>query len=238
MLKQMAIYWTIGLVFFAMEHCWPARKIRYRTVFLKDVVALGAYQLFFFAAVQVTDRIPIPDYAYWRIRALPFGFRLVLFVFAVDCGAYWMHRLWHTGWVWRVHRWHHSLTTMYWLAGVRASLPQVAMANLPFITALPLLRPAPPVFFAWWGYMNIVTNNWMHMNVTWSSRWLEWLVVTPRFHHLHHSDDSAHAGRNLGVLFTVWDRIFGTYLDPDRINTNVAYGIQDSVNPIRLALGM
>ena len=42
-------------------------------------------------------------------------------------------------------------------------------------------------------------NNWMHMNVTWQSRWLEWLFVTPRYHHIHHSKDAAHQGTNLGA---------------------------------------
>jgi len=238
MLENMAIYWGIGLAFFAAEYLWPARPLSYRKVFLYDVLALAVYQLFFFYAVQVTDRIPIPDYVNWRLHALPFVLRVIVFVLAADCGAYWMHRLWHTPWFWRIHKWHHSPTTLYWLAGVRASLPQVVMANLPFIIALPLLRPVPPAFFAFYGYAMILTNNWMHMNVSWESRWLEWVIVTPRYHRLHHSTDPAFSGRNLGVLFTIWDRLFGTYVNPEVADANVSYGIQESAHPVRLAIGI
>jgi len=51
MLEFMAIYWGIGLVFFAAEYLWPARPVSYRNVFLSDVLALAAYQLFFFFLV-------------------------------------------------------------------------------------------------------------------------------------------------------------------------------------------
>ncbi len=149
-----------------------------------------------------------------------------------------MHRLWHTTWLWRIHRWHHSPSTLYWLAGVRASFPQAVLANLPFVLALPLLQPVPPVFFILYGYTMVLTNNWMHMNVKWRSRWLERMIVTPRYHHLHHSNDPALSGRNFGVLLTVWDRLFGTHADPDLADTNGSYGIPESVHPVRLAIGI
>ncbi len=237
MLKFMAIYWIIGAAFFAVEYFWPAREVSYRKLLLYDVAALATYQAFYYGAVQVTDRIPVPDYVHWRIHALPLLFRVIVFVLAVDCGAYWMHRLWHTAWFWRVHRWHHAPRALYWLAGIRASLPQVVMANLPFVLALPLLRPAPPLFFVLWGYLMVLSNNWMHMNASWHSGRLESVIVTPRFHHVHHSADPAHAGKNLGVLFSVWDRAFGTYVDPARAGTDVTYGIEETVHPLRMALG-
>jgi sterol desaturase/sphingolipid hydroxylase (fatty acid hydroxylase superfamily) len=55
---------------------------------------------------------------------------------------------------------------------------------------------------------HILRNNWMHMNVTWPSKWLEWVIVTPRYHQIHHSDNPNHYLSNLGSLFTVWDRIY------------------------------
>ena len=131
------IYWSIGAAFFLAEWLYPARPIRYRLVIVRDLVALGTYNLFFLAAISVTDRIAIPNYVPWRFEALPFAAKLVVFVLLVDCSAYWLHRLWHTTWFWRVHQWHHAPTYMYWLAGIRASLPQVIMAGIPFVVAAP-----------------------------------------------------------------------------------------------------
>ena len=99
-LEWLAIYWGIGLLFFAAEYCWPSRALLYRHVFLQDVGAFITYQVFFVVATQVTDRIPFPDYSHWRWQAVPFGFKLLVFLFVMDGIAYWMHRLWHTSWGW------------------------------------------------------------------------------------------------------------------------------------------
>ena len=232
------VYWSIGASFFLVEWLRPARPLNYRNVFLSDLISLGAYNLFFLAAIYITDRIAIPNYVPWRFQALPFAVKLLLFALLVDCSAYWLHRLWHTRWMWRIHKWHHSPTYMYWLAGVRASLPQVIMAGLPFVIWLPLLKPVPPVFFMFYSLFLIVTNNWMHMNVTWRSRWLEWILVTPRYHHVHHDDDPALYMRNFGVVFTFWDRLFGTYTDPELIKKDIRFGIGEPANQIRLAIGI
>jgi sterol desaturase/sphingolipid hydroxylase (fatty acid hydroxylase superfamily) len=232
------IYWSIGAAFFFIEWLRPARPVNYRRVFFGDLVALGTYNLFFLAAVSLTDRLPVPNYVPWRFQTLPFALKLLFFVLAVDCSAYWLHRLWHTGALWRIHRWHHSPNYMYWLAGVRASLPQVLMAGLPFTLWLPLLKPIPPAFFVLYSVFLIVTNNWMHMNTTWRSRWLEWVLVTPRYHHVHHGDDPAFYMRNFGVVFTFWDRLFGTYANPESMGRDMRFGIREPANAIRLAIGV
>ena len=237
-LTPFIVYWSIGAVFFLAERLRPARPLRYRTVFFRDLIALGAYNLFFLAAIQLTDRIAIPNYVPWRFQTLPFVVKLAVFVLLVDCSAYWLHRLWHTGWLWRIHKWHHAPTYMYWLAGVRASLPQVLMAGLPFLSWLPLITPVPPLFFMLYSPFLIITNNWMHMNVTWRSRWLEWILVTPRYHHIHHGNDPALYMRNYGVIFTFWDRLFGTYADPERITQEIRFGVGEPASEIRLAIGI
>jgi sterol desaturase/sphingolipid hydroxylase (fatty acid hydroxylase superfamily) len=232
------IYWSIGAVFCLVEWRYPARPVQYRLVFIKDLLALGTYNLFFLATVFVTDRIAIPNYVPWRFQSLPFAVKVVFFVLVIDCSGYWLHRLWHTAWLWRIHQWHHSPTYMYWLAGIRASLPQVIMAAIPFVIWLPLLKPVPPLFFILYSVYLIVTNNWMHMNVTWRSRRLEWIFVTPRYHHVHHGDDPRFYMRNFGVVFTFWDRLFGTYADPEVAGPEIRFGIQESAGPIRLAIGL
>lgn len=44
---------------------------------------------------------------------------------------------------------------------------------------------------------------------------LEWILVTPRYHSLHHTQVGAY---NLGSYFTIFDHLFGTHLDPESIN--------------------
>ncbi|MGO9418883.1 sterol desaturase family protein [Roseiarcus sp.] len=44
-----------------------------------------------------------------------------------------MHRLMHTRHFWRFHKWHHSPTYMYWLAGCRATVQQQFPVGVPYI---------------------------------------------------------------------------------------------------------
>ena len=80
-------------------------------------------------------------------------------------------------------------------------------------------------------------NNWMHMNVTWKSNWIEWIFVTPRFHHSHHSADSVHFDSNYGSLFSIWDRMFRTQFRPNTTQPS-AFGAPTKTNPVRLFLGV
>ncbi len=43
-------------------------------------------------------------------------------------------------------------------------------------------------------------------------------------HQLHHSRDPAFHNRNYGVILSIWDRLFGTYMQPIR-NQTYEFGI-------------
>lgn len=92
----------------------------------------------------------------------------------------------------------------------------------------------------YWAVLSshMLLNDWMHMNVTWRSNWLEWIVVTPRYHHVHHSDHPAHVNANFGVTFSIWDRLFGTYIDPEEFTTPITFGIGERVPLMRLVAGV
>jgi sterol desaturase/sphingolipid hydroxylase (fatty acid hydroxylase superfamily) len=224
----------------ALELVAPARSISYRSVIVQDVTAFLFYQFVVLSVAGILSsyvaiRASIPDV----IMALPVWVRFIMYFIVGDFGAYWLHRLLHTRHLWRAHKWHHSPTTMYWLgAGVRASILQQAIFNLPWIFAYPLFNLAP-----WWMGLAVVTvhtitNDWMHMNVTWRSNWLEWIIVTPRSHHIHHSENPIHYQANFGVIFSLWDRVFGTYVPPDSVKTPLTFGIGERVPLVRLVLGV
>jgi sterol desaturase/sphingolipid hydroxylase (fatty acid hydroxylase superfamily) len=233
------VFWCIGLLAFAAEWRFPARPVPYRSVFLKDLVALGTYNVFFMLAVRFTDRIPVPNYVPTVIFEMPTLYKLILFYIVEDLGLYWVHRLMHTNYVWRIHKWHHYPTYLYWLAGIRATIPHVVLFNLAFVVALPLLKGSPGWVFQMIMVEHVFRNDWQHMNVTWRSKWwLEWIFVTPRYHQIHHSDNPNHYMYNLGSLFTIWDRIFGTYFNPKELKQELSFGIGERVRPVRLILGI
>jgi sterol desaturase/sphingolipid hydroxylase (fatty acid hydroxylase superfamily) len=230
------VYFGAGAIATALELTWPMRKLRF---FAPDAVALDVLAYFFNGGVVaycsnvLPDLLPHPKPILWLFQQ-PLAARIVAYIIIADFGGYWMHRLTHTRFVWRVHHFHHSITQMYWFAGVRDTVGQQTISNLPYVLWSPLLVGAPPGVFVGLLYMNIVTNHWMHMNFCWRTNWLEYVFVTPRSHLIHHSSSREHYDSNFGVILSVWDRLFGTWRDPDK-NEVTEVGAGKLQNPVQAA---
>jgi len=54
-----------------------------------------------------------------------------------------------------------------------------------------------------------------HANIRADFGVLRFVLVTPHSHRLHHSRRPEHQNKNFGVLFSIWDRLFGTQCDDD-----------------------
>jgi sterol desaturase/sphingolipid hydroxylase (fatty acid hydroxylase superfamily) len=229
-----------AILFTALEHIRPTRAIAHRAVVFNDLAASVAYAFVVFPLAAKMSRY-VPGFHHFfpaSVYGMPLPLRVILYVVVADFGHYWIHRLMHTKFVWRVHKWHHSPSYMYWLAGVRATVPQQFLVNIPYVIALPLLDISPWWFGVLLAAFNAIQNDWMHMNLTWRSSWLEWLIVTPRYHHIHHSADPNHYLANMANLFPIWDRLFRTYLDPEKIAPELSFGIPARASPIRLVAGI
>jgi sterol desaturase/sphingolipid hydroxylase (fatty acid hydroxylase superfamily) len=234
-------YLGFGALCTLVELVRPARKLRYTRALPRDLVAFAVYQ---FAVVPAAAYAcaPVVEFVLHHLSAtlaaLWLAPRIVVYYLAADLGSYWMHRLMHTRHLWRLHRWHHAPQQLYWLSGVRASLPQQILFNLPYVAALPILSGAPGWISAVVIVEGVIRNDWMHMNVRWRSNWLERVLVTPRYHQIHHSADARLHNGNYGSLFSIWDRLFGTYLDPDTTEPKKFGTGEPPRDPVLLALGL
>lgn len=56
-------------------------------------------------------------------------------------------------------------------------------------------------------------------------RTVNWILMSPGIHWIHHSTKPEHFDSNLGVVFSIWDRLFGTYLDDSHIADIPSYGV-------------
>ena len=123
-----------GLLFTAIELLRPARPLSYRAALKNDLIFLPVSMYLSRAFVR-------PELFVVRgLLDLPLVVRLVLYYVLADLGLYGVHRLMHSRYFWRVHRWHHSPPYMYWLAGIRATVPNQVLFNLPFALCAPLLH--------------------------------------------------------------------------------------------------
>ena len=136
----------------------------------------------------------------------------LVYVVVLDFSEYWRHRFQHSlGWWWALHSLHHAQRQMTFWTDDRNHLLDDAIAAI-WVAAVALLLGVPPGQFPLLVLLLRLGESLSHANVRLDfGRIGERLVVSPRFHRLHHGLLSAgQAGKNYAVLLPVWDWIFGT----------------------------
>lgn len=137
---------------------------------------------------------------------------LTLYIVILDFAEYWRHRFQHRfGWWWALHSIHHAQTQMtFWTDDRNHVLDDVIAAA--WFGVIAVLIGVPPGQFPIILLVLRLAESLSHANVRLDfGRVGERLVVSPRFHRLHHGVLSVgNSGKNYGVLLPVWDWIFDT----------------------------
>ena len=146
--------------------------------------------------------------------ALPFGARFLLGICALDLTHYFTHRLLHAfAILWRVHRVHHSENDLDATTGLRFHPAEGLITQAAPLLIIALLGvPAGAVLVE--ALVVLIQDLFTHANVdlpAWLERYLRFLITTPGMHRTHHSEELAEQNTNFGTIFSLWDRLLGTY---------------------------
>jgi sterol desaturase/sphingolipid hydroxylase (fatty acid hydroxylase superfamily) len=194
---------------------------------LMNGVLLYAALLIALGAIDSAAAAAAPQLRNW-IEARPMWAQAVLALIVGDLGVYASHRLAHTvPWLWRFHAVHHSAEEMDWMVGFSfhpIDLLLLRVASLGPLVALHVTPAAIAIFIAVSGW-----QAWLvHANVRIRYGALRWLLVSPEFHHWHHSAEREAYDKNFASLVASWDVLFGTVHLP-RGRRPLRYGIDDRV---------
>jgi len=155
----------------------------------------------------------------------------VVAVLLVDLCYYFYHRAGHRLRVlWAVHNVHHQSDGFNFAVALRQ--PWISDLYAPFFYfPLPLLGVPLDVFFP---CVAILSLNQITLHTRLLPRPSLGIFNTPALHELHHAKNAPYADKNFGATFIVWDRIFGTYAEPDPaipplLGTTDGYTTHDSV---------
>jgi lathosterol oxidase len=151
--------------------------------------------------------------AQWRawIGSQPVLLQIIEILLVTDFVQYWIHRAFHRiPWLWRFHSIHHSAEAMDWLAGSRLHIVDVLVTRS--LTYVPLFALG---FSEWslviYAILVSVQATLIHANIRFLFGPLRYFLVTPQFHHWHHSDQAEAIDKNFAVHLPVWDFLFGSY---------------------------
>jgi sterol desaturase/sphingolipid hydroxylase (fatty acid hydroxylase superfamily) len=234
-----------GLLLWGLSAWWPLRPASRAQNLRVDLVAAGVTMAFTGVLVKgaewaMADVGTLLEPWYEWVEPVPVAWFIPVYIVVADFGAYWGHRLLHTRWLWHAHAWHHAPRHLYWIAGLRGSPVHLVLLGAPYLLAFivfPLPEATATVVAL--AVLDAGNQHLIHSNLAIpGARRLEWLFVTPRFHHVHHNAEAAIANSNYGFIFSVWDRLFGTYIDPDRVPEDAPLGLGYEIPEWRLALGL
>lgn len=213
----------LAVLFVPLERIWP---LRVQSVFRPGWTTDAIYFFVSHLLVQMSTLLtlmPARVMFSWAVhpavqttvRALPDIVQFLGCALVADLTEYTVHRLFHKSrWLWPFHAVHHSATSMDWLAGSRLHVVDVVLTRgLTFVPLFVLGFDTGPLY----AYLVFVSVHavFIHANVSWTfPRWVEALVVTPRFHHWHHAIEREAIDRNFAVHFPWIDRLLGTYYGP------------------------
>lgn len=134
---------------------------------------------------------------------------LVLFI-AEDFIYYWLHRFDHEiRLFWAVHVTHHSSEKYNFTVGFRSSVFQPLYRFIYFIP-LPFLGFKPVDIL----FVYAATQIWgifVHTEYIRKMGWLEYVMVTPSHHRVHHGSNPKYLDKNMGMFLIIWDKLFGTF---------------------------
>lgn len=230
-----AIYWAILLGVAVLEMLAPGRTDRmaliprFKVNFAFGLMTMALLSLPLLSEVTLAEWTRQHGWGLFRYLDLGFGWQILLSFLAYDLCGYAIHRLSHkVGWLWRLHRVHHSDGDMDLSTYFRSHpLDVVLILVIKYLLILALgLHPAALVLH---GLAKQLTMSFGHANIRPRPRLsgvISLLFVTPAYHQVHHSAWRPETDSNFGEVLTLWDRLFGSI---GRTNGTVErYGLGDA----------
>lgn len=228
----------LALVLFEKWYGWRKRKDTVRTMDM--ISSLGS------GVTNVTkDVIGL----YLVILAYPFLLRhlalthiantfivyVVAFI-ALDFAGYAVHRLQHVvNFFWNGHIVHHSSEEFNLACALRQSISSIVRTFAIFLLPAALLG-VPAEVIAVVAPLHLFAQFWYHTQHIGKMGWLEYIIVTPSHHRVHHAINPEYIDKNYGQIFIIWDKLFGTFQE-ELPSVPPVYGITRPVrtwNPIRI----
>jgi sterol desaturase/sphingolipid hydroxylase (fatty acid hydroxylase superfamily) len=226
-------------IFWIMEGIIPVRHFRYNkwshggiNLFFTGTTIVVNFALAFMmnGACQLARDY---EFGFWNWIPLPFWLNVMVSLLLLDLvGAYFIHFIEHkTRWMWRFHLIHHTDAFVDTTTANRHH-PGESIFRAVFTSIAILICGAPFGVVMLYQSMSALLSQFNHANIRlplWLDRFISYVLVTPGMHRVHHHYVQPYTDCNYGNLFSVWDRLLGTYryLPPQ----DIVFGIDTHPKP-------
>lgn len=228
----------LGLVLLEKFYGWFVKKEPFRTMDMLSSMSSG-YTNVIKDVLGLTVSIisygwMLDHLAIYKIESTVWTY--VIAFIAIDFTGYWGHRFNHQiNFLWNQHLVHHSSEEFNLACALRQSIS--SFINFFTIFLLPAaLLGVPGIVIATIGPLHLFAQFWYHTTYIGKMGILEYIIVTPSHHRVHHAINPEYLDKNHGQIFIIWDKLFGTFQE-ELPNVPPVYGITRPVqtwNPIKI----
>lgn len=192
----------------------------------KDVLGLSV--------VMISYKFLVSNLALFSVNE---GFWAYFIAFiALDFSGYWVHRIAHkNNFFWNTHLIHHSSEDFNLACALRQSISSFVKVFTVFLIPAAVMG-VPVQVIAIVAPLHLFAQFWYHTQHINRMGWLEYVLVTPSHHRVHHAINPEYIDKNFAQIFIFWDKLFGTFQE-ELPEVKPIYGITVPVqtwNPVKI----
>ena len=182
---------------------------------------------FAFLAVYSSEWVMRNQFGLLNMVEIPGWLYIALAIMLLDfLTSYLPHYVQHkVKWMWKFHLVHH---TDNWVDTSTANRhhPGETVISMIFLIGAILLLGVPAWLVILHQFIAVAFSQFTHANISLPRRLdqvISWLFISPNVHKVHHHHTQPLTDTNYGNIFSIWDRLFGTFAVSDV--SNLKYGI-------------
>lgn len=163
----------------------------------------------------------------YLFNKLPLVIEVLIAILLLDFfGAFLAHYVEHKfNPLWMIHLVHHSDHKVDTTTANRHH-PLESLIRFTFTLLATLIVGAPIAYVLLYQSLSVISTQFNHANIKLPKKidkFISYVLVSPDMHKIHHHYRLPYTDANYGNIFSIWDRIFGTYMDLDR--EKIIYGV-------------
>jgi len=227
-------------LFWLIENAFPLFKFDYKkwqhagiNIFMTLTTIIVNFSLAFIL-LKTSDWTIVNNFGVLQwLPQMPLWLYALIGLLLLDLiGAYLVHVVEHkVKFLWRFHLIHHTDTWIDTTSGNRHH-PGESVIRFLFTTLGVLIVGSPMWMVFMYQTISVVSTQFTHANISLPKKldaFLSYFIVSPNMHKVHHHYMLPYTDSNYGNIFSVWDRLFGTFMYLPK--EEIVYGIDTYMEP-------
>ncbi len=223
-----------GIAFFwLVEYAAPLFKFDYKKVkhampnifFTLTTIIVNFFLAFIL--LKTSDWAVTNKFGILQWLTIPLWVTILLGLAILDLiGAWLAHYVQHmVKPLWMFHLIHHTDTYIDTTTANRHH-PGESIIRFVFTTLAVFIAGAPVGIIMLYQSLSVILSQFNHANIALPKKLdalISWVIVSPNMHKVHHHQKLPYTDTNYGNIFSIWDRVFGTFSKMK--NEDLRYGI-------------